>query len=351
MLDLDPIGDQVAGKGYLFRDREDENPSSYTSIQATRFAESGELQIEPHPFNPRIGFPLNGEDMSRHFPNFKMPTSASLKYNFELKNILNVVWETDTGTHGQARLVRPDLNNSRHLHIEKSISSWNEFKEFVANNNPRDTIYRGQSGPYPLQTSFHRTSRKDLTRYRDNDIAILHRALSSKTRHFFDLGQPQQLGAFLNLAQHHGFPTPLLDWSYSPYVAAYFAYSGVGTNSSLDGSVRIFCLDKHVLSENTPQYQYLTYVFPHLSILEALSIENDRAVPQQGLLTLTNVQDIESFLHVVESRIGNQILKVIDLPKTETRRVMAELKLMGITQSSLFPGIESICLDIRKALF
>ena len=159
------------------------------------------------------------------------------------------------------------------------------------------------------------------------------------------------MGAFLNLAQHHGFPTPLLDWYYSPYVAAYFAYSRVDLSSKLTGSVRIFILDKSILAETTPQFQHLTYVFPHLSILEALSIENDRAVPQQGLLTLTNVQDIEWFLHVMERRVGKQILTVVDLPKSETPEIIADLRLMGITRSSLFPGIESICLDTKGRLF
>lgn len=353
VLDLDPVGDQVAGMGYLFLEAnwDNEIPSSAIPFKAKRFSSSGEMQVSPSPFDARFGRRLSSSEVDRFFPNAQMPASSWLKYKFESVNTLSATWGSDIGTFGNAKLVRRGSKRSSYAHINKSITTWDEFKSFVSKRDPLRTIYRGQSAPYPLQTTFHRTSRKDLTRYLENDIPSLHRALSSRTKHFFDLGQAQQMGAFLNLAQHHGFPTPLLDWSYSPYVAAYFAFSAVDLSASLSGSVRIFVLDKGILAETRPQFQNLTFVFPHLSILEALSIENDRAVPQQGLLTLTNVQDIEWFLHVLEGRTKQQILTVVDLPKSETLRVMADLRLMGITRSSLFPGIESICLDTKHRLF
>ena len=54
---------------------------------------------------------------------------------------------------------------------------------------------------------------------------------------------------WLSLAKHHGLPTRLLDWSYSPYVAMHFATANLGQFDS-DGA--IWCVDYQKSNELLP---------------------------------------------------------------------------------------------------
>lgn len=215
-----------------------------------------------------------------------------------------------------------------------------------------DFLYRGQAIDYPLQTSFHRTERKILHRYLNEDLPALHRATTAVTSHVFDMDNATQTGAFINLAQHHGYPTPLLDWTKSPFVASWFALNGWlhERKEKRRETVRIFALDRKAFSLLS-SYQTLTLAPPHVSILEALAIENNRAIPQQGVLTLTNVQDMEAHLMLLEEQNDMKLLTAYDLPVSEIDVALNDLSLMGITRSTLFPGLESICADLRERMF
>jgi hypothetical protein len=84
---------------------------------------------------------------------------------------------------------------------------------------------------------------------------------------------------------------------------------------------------------------------------QPLATNNPRAVPQQSISAITNLDDIEDFCSLMEQMKGKTFLSAIDLPASERPTVMHELALMGITAGSLFPGIEGACRQLRERFF
>ena len=216
-------------------------------------------------------------------------------------------------------------------------------------------IFRGQSKPWRLRTRFHRTGRANLIRFRDMDIPTLHKYLSGRIHHFYNLSNPDENGAFYNLVQHHGYPTPLLDWTYSPYVAAFFAYREIpnyeAAKASNNDKIRIFVFDQREWRNDYIQVPLIVAPQLHLSVLEFLAIDNDRLIPQQSVSTVTNIDDIEDYIKHKESEKNKQYLTIIDLPLKKRTKVMRELSYMGITAGSLFPGLDGACEELRERFF
>ena len=234
-----------------------------------------------------------------------------------------------------------------------SVTSWAEFKEYVTSLEPNRYIFRGhEENTWRLRTYFHRTGRADLRRFMRVDIPVLHRHLSGMTQHVFNLTDPIENGAFHNLVQHHGYPTPLLDWTYSPFVAAYFAYRNIPRENRIaDRKIRIALFDAKQWQADFAQLDRFTPALQHFSIFLPIAINNIRMVPQQGLLTISNVDDIEGYIAEHEEARGKKYLEAIDLPASERAQVMTELRMMGITAGSLFPGLDGVCEQLREQNF
>ena len=235
------------------------------------------------------------------------------------------------------------------------VSTWEEFKRHVIPLEQYRFIYRGQTNTWRLRSPLHRTGRGDMRNFFLQDIPVLHRSLSARTKHVFDLTDPLQNAAFLNMVQHHGYPTPLLDWTYSPFVAAYLACHRVrkadAQNANEDQKVRIFIFDAREWRSGFKQILSVAVRWQHFSLVEPISIQNERLIPQQALSSFTTVDDIESYIAAKEADVQKQFLQVIDLPLSERDLVIRELTLMGVTAGSLFPGLDGTCEELRERFF
>lgn len=282
-------------------------------------------------------------------PGISQASNGTLEISTLTDTSMSGNWSTNIGTNGNFELKKPDED------IENPpdhVFSWEQFTQWLRREpqTNHDLLFRGQKiNLWRLKTSFHRTGRFDLLRYGNEDVLFLNHHLASLLNKIFDLNNPIEYGALLNLAQHHGFPTPLLDWTESPYIGAFFAFSDIPKDDN-DGYVRIFVLNR---SEWSTDHEPVTTIIEqkeYFSIHRLLAIHNPRALPQQSVVTSTNINDIENWFSLITPSHRKYLIK-IDIPKSERGLVMHELTKMGITSASLFPGIEGSCKALKEKFF
>jgi hypothetical protein len=148
------------------------------------------------------------------------------------------------------------------------------------------------------------------------------------------------------------YPTPLLDWTYSPYIATFFAFRKIKKNDQKPNEfARIFTFDVKNWNVDQPKIHMISPARPRFTFLSPLSLNNPRIVPQQAFSSVTNVDDVEKFIEWQETRTGKSYLTVIDLPASERSQIMQELAMMGITAGSLFPGLDGACEQLKERFF
>ncbi|HEV2146143.1 MAG TPA: FRG domain-containing protein [Longimicrobiaceae bacterium] len=155
------------------------------------------------------------------------------------------------------------------------------------------------------------------------------------------------------LMQHHGAPTRLLDWTKSPYVAAYFA---VEQQWDQDGAIWLF----HVATVThwaTQQHGDLDYVSnavltnpeagPRL-FYWAPQKRTERMIAQQGAFTacLSPSNDHGSLIEAAcgpEHGTGSdEVYRKLIIPAELKPRFLRQLRQMNVTASALFPGVDGL---------
>ncbi len=235
---------------------------------------------------------------------------------------------------------------------------WEEFKRQVGKFRSRGKVlFRGQhSNKYPLRTALHRSGRNNLFRYLSEDVSRLRHQINAITTHYYQSAGEDLLG-LLSLAQHHGFPTPLLDWSESPYVAAFFAFDcltprAMWIDENSRPPVRVFAFDLEKWRNiDRPLANSLKDPWPDFQFVHPPAHCNPRYYPQQSMAAFSNIDDIEGFVSAFELQHHEKYLTRIDVRADQREVVEEELRFMGITAATLFPGLEGACKSLRAELF
>lgn len=206
-----------------------------------------------------------------------------------------------------------------------------------------DYIFRGQSHEdWKIESSLTRLLREsELVRDFDTFYKIHLSNFKLKLRgHGFDLKSMND-DEIWSIGQHHGLATPLIDWTSSPFVAVFFALTGMPKSSKNRRALWAFNLPD-LEKFRKKDKQLVTRVEP----LE----NNKRLLSQNGLLLKLPINlDFESVIKKQPKQKWVSFYK-ITFPDEIIEQGLVALNLMNINYSSLYPDLQGAGLSCNQVL-
>lgn len=258
---------------------------------------------------------------------------------------------------GEQGKVAFDFTPSDGSHIKATeCNNWEDFKQWATKSRVESDaeMFRGHGcSKFFLRTTLHRTGRRRIERYAATELRQFSNHAEAILNQKFDLSDANDYSTILGLAQHHGLPTPLLDWTSSPYIAAFFAFSDALEFKPLrteSTHVRIYAISRKFVQSASPNIVNLVQARPFVAALDIPPRYNTRLYAQQGRFLVTNVANIEDFFRFLESDLNETYLYAADVPISFAAEALEDLAFMGVTAANLFPGLDGVGRMIRHSM-
>lgn len=217
-------------------------------------------------------------------------------------------------------------------------------------------LYRGQAdAKWNLQPSIQRGYTPQQEHYLTNEFRVRARS------RYADCPGNTDYPAWLALMQHYGLPTRLMDWTYSPLIAAFFALHpdyASKQSAPCDASIWALAADKFNESQGFEPLLFPLDASSYQALIEpafknrpeqntigaAMALEHDPRIQlQQGAFTIHSARTPINLLKDSDAWLHRLVIR-----KESANSFFDELCRLGVRKFNLFPDLSSLTAELKS---